>query len=284
MGRDIRANDPRTSAGRPSQKLPLWADFPFLNTGTTLEPDLSHLSPQILCERCCSNTLDIIWILCSVRGVSAEEPHHSKRPTSQSDQGLKTKDLETQCQNSCSGKIKTYTGTSPPPFSKKAMPWGKKWPVQMNLPFSAVKAYVPGGVQNQAEKNSKNAFRPVPVQKFTFPVVVNIGMFRASIFPIRRNEKQETGTRARLLLFRAPDVNYRQVTLPMHLGRGKDHCQHTSNCMALHGPLQLAPRLTVGPFILKADVAARPPVALSQPLQPVDLSTLDCKSGMTHGR
>ena len=40
----------------------------------------------------------------------------------------------------------------------------------MNLPFFAVKAYVPGGVQNQAEKNSKNAFRPVPVQKFTFPV------------------------------------------------------------------------------------------------------------------
>ena len=41
----------------------------------------------------------------------------------------------------------------------------------MNLPFFAVKAYVPGGggVQNQAEKNSKNAFRPVPVQKFTFP-------------------------------------------------------------------------------------------------------------------
>ena len=33
----------------------------------------------------------------------------------------------------------------------------------MNLPFFAVKAYVPGGVQNQAEKNSKNAFRPVPV-------------------------------------------------------------------------------------------------------------------------
>ena len=73
--------------------------------------------------------------------------------------------------NLCSGKIKTYTGTSPPLFSKKAMPWGKKWPVQMNLPFFAVKPYVPGGVQNQAEKNSKNAFRPVPVQKFTFPVV-----------------------------------------------------------------------------------------------------------------
>ena len=26
-----------------------------------------------------------------------------------------------------------------------------------------------GGVQNQAKKNSKNAFRTVPVQKFTFP-------------------------------------------------------------------------------------------------------------------
>ena len=35
------------------------------------------------------------------------------------------------------------------------MQWGKKWPVQMNLPFFAVEAYVPGGVQNQAEKNSK---------------------------------------------------------------------------------------------------------------------------------
>ena len=29
-------------------------------------------------------------------------------------------------QKSSSGKIKTYTGTSPPLFSKKAMPWGKK--------------------------------------------------------------------------------------------------------------------------------------------------------------
>ena len=31
MGRDIRANDPRMSAGYPSQKLPLWADFSVLN-------------------------------------------------------------------------------------------------------------------------------------------------------------------------------------------------------------------------------------------------------------
>ena len=44
----------------------------------------------------------------------------------------------------------------------------------MNLPFFAVKAYVPGGVQNQAEQNSKNAFRPVPVQKFTFPEFFDI--------------------------------------------------------------------------------------------------------------
>ena len=74
-----------------------------------------------------------------------------------------------------SGKRKTYTGTSPLLFSKKAMQWGKKWPVQMNLPFFAVEAYVPGGVQNQAEKKiRKNAFWPVPVQKFTFPDSSNL--------------------------------------------------------------------------------------------------------------
>ena len=33
LGRDIRANDPRMSAGCPSQKLPLWADFSFLKKG-----------------------------------------------------------------------------------------------------------------------------------------------------------------------------------------------------------------------------------------------------------
>ena len=38
LGRDIRANDPRMSAGYPSQKLPLWADFSFLN------PDLLFLA------------------------------------------------------------------------------------------------------------------------------------------------------------------------------------------------------------------------------------------------
>ena len=34
LGRDIRANDPRTSAGCPSQKLPLWADFSILKKRT----------------------------------------------------------------------------------------------------------------------------------------------------------------------------------------------------------------------------------------------------------
>ena len=39
LGRDIRANDPRMSAGYPSQKLPLWADFSFL----THVMNLDHL-------------------------------------------------------------------------------------------------------------------------------------------------------------------------------------------------------------------------------------------------
>ena len=32
LGRDIRTNGPRMSAGYPSQKLPLWADFSFLTS------------------------------------------------------------------------------------------------------------------------------------------------------------------------------------------------------------------------------------------------------------
>ena len=31
LGRDVRSNDPRMSAGYPARKLPLWADFSFLN-------------------------------------------------------------------------------------------------------------------------------------------------------------------------------------------------------------------------------------------------------------
>ena len=36
LGRDIRANDPRMSAGCPSPKLPLWADFAFLKSGSVM--------------------------------------------------------------------------------------------------------------------------------------------------------------------------------------------------------------------------------------------------------
>ena len=48
---------------------------------------------------------------------------------------------------------KTYTGTRPSPFSKKAMQWGKKWPVPMNLPFFGVEAYVPGGGPESGRKS-----------------------------------------------------------------------------------------------------------------------------------
>ena len=41
LGRDIRANDPRMSAGCPSPKLPLWADFPFLKE----RKDVNLLNP-----------------------------------------------------------------------------------------------------------------------------------------------------------------------------------------------------------------------------------------------
>ena len=47
LGRDIRANDPRMSAGCPSQKLPLWADFSFLkdrNIFQDLTPGLKFSS------------------------------------------------------------------------------------------------------------------------------------------------------------------------------------------------------------------------------------------------
>ena len=54
------------------------------------------------------------------------------------------------------GKRKTYTGTSPPLFSKKAMQWGKKWPVQMNLPFFRCRSICTGGgPESGGKKNEK---------------------------------------------------------------------------------------------------------------------------------
>ena len=49
------------------------------------------------------------------------------------------------------------------------MPWAKKWPVQTNLPCFAVR-----GSRIRPTKNSKNAFRPVLVQKFTFPAKLSV--------------------------------------------------------------------------------------------------------------
>ena len=83
------------------------------------------------------------------------EGTNAKRNDGTKNQNEGTKDQNHPLQNRFPGKRKTYTGTNPPLFSKKAMQWGKKWPVQMNLPFFAVEAYVPGWVQNQAEKNAK---------------------------------------------------------------------------------------------------------------------------------
>ena len=53
------------------------------------------------------------------------------------------------------------------------MPWahGEKMAGTNEFAFFRCKSICTGGVQNQAEKNSKNAFRPVPVQKFTFPEI-----------------------------------------------------------------------------------------------------------------
>ena len=48
-----------------------------------------------------------------------------------------------------------YTGTNPPLFSKKAMPWGKKWPVQMNFAFFRCKSICTGGGPESGRKNSK---------------------------------------------------------------------------------------------------------------------------------
>ena len=59
---------------------------------------------------------------------------------------------------------------------------GKKMAGTNEFAFFRCKSICTGGVQNQAEKNSKNAFRPVPVQKFTFPVPgPNISAIRIAV-------------------------------------------------------------------------------------------------------
>ena len=53
------------------------------------------------------------------------------------------------------GKAETYTGTNPPPFSKKAMQWGKKMAGTNEFPFFAVEALVPGGGSESGRKKNR---------------------------------------------------------------------------------------------------------------------------------
>ena len=62
LGRDIRANDPRMSAGYPARKLPLWADFSFL-TSSTKFPEIPSNS---------SATEGGGQVQCNTRKVSAD--------------------------------------------------------------------------------------------------------------------------------------------------------------------------------------------------------------------
>ena len=96
-----------------------------------------------------------IWHLCSWPQRSFSTSILSMRGSSLSSSGA------LRCSGR-TGKIKTYTGTRPPLFSKKAMPWGKKWPVQMNLPFFAVKAFVPGGGGGCPESGRKKFEKCLP--------------------------------------------------------------------------------------------------------------------------
>ena len=69
------------------------------------------------------------------------------------------------------GKIKNVYRYQSPLFSKKTMQWGKKWPVQMNLPLFAVEAHVSGGVQNQAEKKFEKCLPAGTGTKIYFSVL-----------------------------------------------------------------------------------------------------------------
>ena len=54
------------------------------------------------------------------------------------------------------GKRKAYTTTRPSPFSKKAMQWGRKWPVPMNLPFFRLRSTrAVGGPESGRKKVEK---------------------------------------------------------------------------------------------------------------------------------
>ena len=44
------------------------------------------------------------------------------------------------------------------------MQWGKEWPVQMNLPFFAVEAYVPGG----GPESGRKKFEKMPSGRYRY--------------------------------------------------------------------------------------------------------------------
>ena len=69
LGRDIRANDPRTSAGYPARKLPLWADFSFLNVSKSFSHTWSYCCHHVK-AKCLSKPPERPF--CSAEKKSAE--------------------------------------------------------------------------------------------------------------------------------------------------------------------------------------------------------------------
>ena len=62
------------------------------------------------------------------------------------------------------------------------MQWGKKWPVQMNLPFFAVEEYVPGGGGPESgRKNSKKILLAGTGKKIYFSRVAILSISRDTL-------------------------------------------------------------------------------------------------------
>ena len=106
------------------------------------------------------------------------------------------------------GRRKTYTSTTPSPFCKKAMRWGRKWPVQMNLPFFAVEAYVPGRSRIRPKK-----FRKMPFGRYRYQTLADcVSTMKFGVWllsgPLRLRVQSRSRTRLRIavsiaFLFRA---------------------------------------------------------------------------------
>ena len=170
------------------------------------------------------------------------------------------------------GKRKTYTGTSRPLFSKKAMQWGKKWPVQMNLPFFAVEAYVPGGVQNQAEKNSKKCLLACTGTKVYFSSErvrgTNFAVRMLCAFPTRctiHNKKKQILYEDELLgaslLAFAPHLSggKSKISSPSDPNKCPKHSLNTRHVFRGHSETMQPNRCVCAPFLpLKISVISKP--------------------------